>query len=127
MEPIGPLHRAASIARASAKAIAPVDPRLREAFVRMVGYEMRGGVLRYSRRKELLRFAQRLGIPEFEAYLLIARGQYARDSAEPKASVAPVEPAYLLAPRAMPMWLKASLALVAAAAIDLALIWWGLL
>ncbi len=127
MEPIGPLSRAASIARTSAESKESVDPRLRTAFLRMVQHELHGGVLRYSRRKELVRFARRLGLSEFDAHLLIAQAQYGSPSAEPSATVEPVEPAYLVAPRPTPAWLKVSLALLVAAAVDLALIYWVLL
>jgi hypothetical protein len=126
MEPIGALHRAAAVAQASAPPVAPVDPRLKAAFVRMVQYEIKGGVLRYSKRRELLSFARKLGLSDFEAHLLIAQAQYGDSPLEPCAARQPVEPAYLVTPRQTPTWLKASLAVLAAAAIDLALIYWML-
>jgi hypothetical protein len=92
----------------------------------MVQYELRDGVLRYSRRRELLEFARRLGLPEFEAHLLIAQAQYGQPATEPSTAVEPVQPAYLVSPKPISAWLKVSLALLAAAAIDLALICWVL-
>jgi hypothetical protein len=92
----------------------------------MVQYELRDGVLRYSRRRELLEFARRLGLPDFEAHLLIAQAQYGQPAGDQNTTIDPVQPAYLVSPKPMPAWLKASLALLAAAAIDLALICWVL-
>src|SRR5690606_16644928 len=55
----------------------------RKIFRGMVVGELEAGFLRYSRRQALLNYAARLGIPEFEANLLIAEAQYNAGDIEP--------------------------------------------
>jgi hypothetical protein len=55
----------------------------RNIFKGMVVSELEAGFLRYSRRQELIKQAARLGIPEFEACLLIAEAQFKAGDIEP--------------------------------------------
>jgi hypothetical protein len=48
----------------------------RMVFYEMIKAEMDGEILRYNKRRQLLRFARKLGIPQFEASLMIAEVQY---------------------------------------------------
>jgi len=61
----------------------------RKIFKAMVVGELEVGFLRYSRREALLRYASGLGIPEFEACLLIAEAQFHADDIEPIAFIPP--------------------------------------
>lgn len=52
------------------------EQQRRMVFYEMVKAEMDGGILRYNKRRQLLRFARKLGIAQFEASLMIAEVQY---------------------------------------------------
>ncbi|MCG3137000.1 MAG: hypothetical protein HJJLKODD_00841 [Phycisphaerae bacterium] len=56
---------------------------LRTIFQEMVRVELANGVLRHSKRRELLRFAEQLGIGQFEACVIVAQMQYRADQLEP--------------------------------------------
>ncbi len=55
----------------------------RKIFLHMVIAELEGGLLRYSRRRELQRYAEEIGIPAFDANLLIAEAQHRARRHEP--------------------------------------------
>ncbi len=55
----------------------------RRVFKSMVVGQLEAGFLRYSKRQELLRYADILGLREFDATLLIAEAQYDADHIEP--------------------------------------------
>ena len=80
--PTGTEHRARSAAGLTSEV-------RRKIFKAMVVAELEAGFLRYSRRAALLRYASGLGIPEFEACLLIAEAQYNADDIEPLAFIPP--------------------------------------
>ncbi len=94
----------------------------RRIFKAMVVSELEAGLLRYTRRQRLLKYAETLGIPAFEASLLIAEAQFhAARLAAP--SLAPEEQTPLiLRPNSWPIWAKISFALVIAVIIDVILI-----
>lgn len=76
---------AATIAARSAQVSAPAlnaDDK-RQVFKGMVVAELESGFLRYSRRERLMRYAEKLRIPEFEAALLIAEAQFYSDEIDP--------------------------------------------
>ena len=96
----------------------------RNVFKRMVVSQLEAGFLRYSHRQTLLKQADRLGIPEFEASLLIAEAQFNVDDIEPIhfGSAATLET--LTRPDAWSVPLRVSVALAAAVFIDLIVIAW---
>jgi len=51
-------------------------------FHEMVKAELEGGLLRYSKRKQLLHYAGKIGIPNFEACLMIAEVQHSEGQLE---------------------------------------------
>lgn len=61
--------------------------RPRETFAAEVGRRIEGPVLRQSQRRTLLATARRLGIPRFEANLVIAMVQHQRTDRKPPPSV----------------------------------------
>lgn len=66
--------------------------RPREAriiFAAMVKADLEAGLLRYSKRRRLVRYAAKIGIPEFEAQLIMAQ---VRTGAGPNGSVRPLTP-----------------------------------
>ena len=66
-------------------ALRPREARI--IFAAMVKADMEAGLLRYSRRRRLVRYAAKMSIPVFEAQLSMAR---ARTEAGPNGSVSPV-------------------------------------
>jgi len=96
----------------------------REIFKGMVVGELEAGFLRYSKRQSLLKYAVRLGIPEFEACLLIAEAQYYAGDIEPLGFMGGELVEAGGEPESMSVSMKLGLALVAAIAIDLMLIYW---
>jgi len=100
---------------------------LRRIFRQMVIAEMDGGLLRYSRRRALLRYAEDIGIPAFDANLLIAEAQHRVRRREP----IDFDPDLTWAPgsNSSGEWSPAArmgLAILAAVAIDLLVIAWML-
>jgi len=94
----------------------------RRIFKRMVVSELEGGLLRYTRRQRLLRYAESLGIPAFEASLLIAEAQFHAAQLQPRPPVADSDAPLILRPNSWPMWAKVGFAMVVAAIIDVILI-----
>jgi hypothetical protein len=96
----------------------------REIFKGMVVGELEAGFLRYSRRQALLEYAQKLGIPEFEACLLIAEAQYHAGDIEPIRldSAATLENVEKMENWSVPV--KLLVALFVAVFVDLLLIYW---
>ena len=90
----------------------------------MVVGELEAGFLRYSRRQALLKYAATLGIPEFEACLLIADAQYHAGDIEPVEFDTVATFANVGRPEAWSMPLKLAFALVIAIFVDLLLINW---
>ena len=52
-------------------ALRPREARI--IFAAMVKADMEAGLLRYSKRRRLIRYAAKMGIPEFEAQLIMAQ------------------------------------------------------
>jgi len=98
--------------------------QVREIFKGMVVAELEAGFLRYSRRQALLDYGEKLGIPEFEACLLIADAQYHAGDIEPIPldAAVPVDPVGRDAGLSIPI--RLGLVLVAAILVDLLLIKW---
>ena len=96
----------------------------REIFKGMVVGELEAGFLRYSRRQALLNYANKLGILEFEACLLIAEAQYHAGDIEPIQldSAATMENVEQMTNWPVPV--KLLVALFVAIFIDLLLIHW---
>lgn len=96
----------------------------RDIFKGMVVGELDAGFLRYSRRQALLDYAQKLGIPEFEACLLIAEAQYHAGDIEPVRldSAATLENVEKMENWSIPV--KLLVALFVAIFVDLLLIYW---
>ncbi len=95
----------------------------RHVFKAMAAGMLEGGFLRYSQRQELLRFAQQLGIAQFEAALLIAQVQYLPEEPAPLPSGEWVAAPADQEPERLSDWSRLSLALTAAIAVDLLAIW----
>jgi hypothetical protein len=72
---------------AATLALQPREARI--IFAAMVKADMEAGLLRYSKRRRLVRYAAKMGIPEFEAQLIMAQ---ARTSGDPQGSVRPLTP-----------------------------------
>lgn len=94
----------------------------RKIFRGMVVGELEAGFLRYSRRQALINYAGMLGIPEFEANLLIAEAQYHAGDIEPVGFDAAATLQSVARPEAWSPSLRISFALAAAILIDLLLI-----
>jgi hypothetical protein len=96
----------------------------RALFKGVVVHSLDAGFLRYSRRQELLRIAEQLGIGEFEACLLIAEAQFHSDQIDP--AEAGDLTGYDVTPIARKISISALVvsALIAAILVDLALIVW---
>lgn len=90
----------------------------------MVVGEMEAGFLRYSKREALLGYASRLGIPEFEAMLLIAEAQYHSGQIEPVSFDTAATLESITRPEAWSVPLRLSLAVTVAILVDLLLIYW---
>jgi hypothetical protein len=99
----------------------------RRIFQQMVITELEGGVLRYTRRRALQRYAEEIGIPAFDANLLIAEAQYRARQLDPIELDAGSD---LLLPQTPPrssFWptgYHLAFALLAASIVDLILIGW---
>ncbi len=98
---------------------------LRRIFKQMVIAELEGGILRYSRRRALQRYADDIGIPAFDANLLIAEAQHQARRNEPlELDVTPEVPPPL--PRAEAFsaghWL--AVVILTALVLDLILLAW---
>lgn len=96
----------------------------REVFKRMVVSELDAGFLRYSKREALMKYAAQAGISEFEASLLIAEAVYREKDLEPLAFDSAATLATLSHVEVWPIRIKLAVALLAAALIDLVLIYW---
>ncbi len=96
----------------------------RRIFVQMVVAELEAGLLRYSRRRALLRYAEDIGIPAFDANLLIAEAQYRAKQLEPIEFETAVTLPTAARVEAWPTRYKVIVALITAAIIDLLLIAW---
>jgi len=99
----------------------------RAIFRQMVIAELEAGVLRYSRRRALQRYAEEIGIPAFDASLLIAEAQYRARQCEPIEFVPTGEFPVGPEPSEPRPWLgshRIAIVLLAAAMIDLLLIAW---
>ncbi len=66
-------------------ALGPREARI--IFAAMVKADIEAGLLRYSKRRRLVRYATKIGIPEFEAQLIMAR---VRTEAGPNEPVQPL-------------------------------------
>lgn len=61
--------------------VLPLTPRERRIIFReMIKAELEAGVLRYSKRRQLIHYAAKMGLAEFEAHLIIAQVQHGLDS-----------------------------------------------
>ncbi|MBI4579148.1 MAG: hypothetical protein HY718_05555 [Planctomycetes bacterium] len=98
-------------------------PEKREVFKGMVVASLDAGFLRYSRRQELLKTAARLGIPEFEACLLIAEAQFRSGEIDPVEAGDYAADAKEVSSR-LTVSRQIILALVVAAFIDLIIVCW---
>jgi hypothetical protein len=99
----------------------------RAIFKQMVVAELEGGVLRYSRRRALQRYAEEIGIPAFDTNLLIAEAQHRAKQLEPIEFVRTAEfpgGPERSGPRPWPSAHRLTIVLIAAAMIDLLLIAW---
>ncbi len=126
MQPKSPITESrTSIEPATRRITTPLtSDEKRKIFKGMVVAELEAGLLRYSKRQELLRYATHLGIPEFEATLLMAEAQYYEDDIAPVSfdSVAGLE--NLTQPEKWSIPLRVAMAFIAALIIDAALIVW---
>jgi hypothetical protein len=96
----------------------------RRIFKGMVVAELEAGYLRYSKRQELMRYAHRLGIPEFEATLLMAEAQYHEDEIDPVNFDSMASLSNLARPETWSVSLRLAVAFLAAIFIDVAIIYW---
>jgi len=96
----------------------------RQIFKGMVVGELEAGFLRYSRRQALLKYAARLGIPEFEACLLIAEAQYHIDDIEPISFNTATTLNNVKQESQWPIPTRLAAALMIAIFVDLLLIYW---
>lgn len=124
------LQTSTSSRRPASKApgYAPIVPftgqEKRAIFKGMVVAELEAGFLRYSRRQALMDYAAKLGIPEFDACLLIAEAQYRSNEIEPVHFDAAATLDNLTRPETWSVSLRLALALVTAAFLDLLAIYW---
>ena len=93
----------------------------RNIFVHMVRMELDQGPIRFLRRRQLIQFAEDLGIDRIEASLMIAQtvDNFGRRGTGGGAGH---ELDGLLRPQVWPLWMKLSLVLLLAALANLALI-----
>jgi len=96
----------------------------RNVFKGMVVGELEAGFLRYSRRQALLKYAEVLGIGEFEASLLIAEAQFHSGDLEPASFHTPVDLDSLTRPDTWSIPLRMGFVISAAIFVDLLLIYW---
>jgi hypothetical protein len=90
----------------------------------MVVNELESGILRYSRRQALMRYAAKMGISEFEACLLIAEAQFQSPDIEPIDFQTAFTLETLTHPESWSIPLRLTLTLALAALVDVALIFW---
>lgn len=110
--------------RATRPAAAFTSEEKRMIFKSMVVGELDAGFLRYSKREELIRYAARLGLTEFEAMLLIAEAQHNADQIEPVHFDSAATLGALSRVDAWSIPMRLIFALIGAAFIDLLLIYW---
>lgn len=96
----------------------------RQVFKGMVVSELESGFLRYSRRQALLKYAEILGIGEFEASLLIAEAQFRTGDLEPASFYTAVDLDSLTRPYTWSFPVRMGFVIAAAILIDLLLIYW---
>ena len=96
----------------------------RKIFAEMVIAELEGGLLRYSRRRSLLRFAEDMGIPAFDANLLIAQAQHRNRQIAPAEFDATLDFPTAVHPETWSASYKLLFALITAAIINLLVIGW---
>ncbi len=66
------------------RAVLPLGQRERRViFEEMVKAEIEASLLRHSKRRQLLRYASKMGIPRFEAHLMIADVQFRQGRLQP--------------------------------------------
>jgi len=99
-------------------------------FKQMVASHLEEGLLRFSRRRQLVKYAQKMGIVPFEANLIIAQAQYEAGHlikpdvkfSEELTYDAPADLETMTRPERWPAWFKLSFALLVAILIDLLVI-----
>jgi hypothetical protein len=96
----------------------------RRVFKQMVAAEIEGGLLRYSRRRALLRYAEDIGLASFDANLLIAEAQHQVRRHEPINFDTPLDWPVSLEPQRWRPGYRLVLAVVTAVILDLLLIAW---
>ena len=94
----------------------------RVIFKNMVGQELKSGLLRYTRRQRLIRYATMLQIEPFEANLVIAEAQYEAGHLTHPTFDTTANVQTLRQLERWPAWFKVSFALIAAMLIDLVII-----
>lgn len=104
--------------------LSPHEQRL--VFLRMVEAELERGLLRYSRRRQLVRFAQALGLSEFEASLLIAEAQYNAGQADdlPEGLDTSAVPRPTTHPEHWPVAVRFLVAVICGLTAQFFLMWW---
>lgn len=96
------------------------DNQKRMIFRQMVAAELQQGRLPPLRRRQLVGFAQRLGIGHAEADLLIAQAQYATDAVEPpELTEDPLVATVLAVPHRRPRRIRLALILLTILVVDL--------
>lgn len=116
--------RAASRAPSYRPIVAFTGQEKRTIFKGMVVSEVEAGILRYSRRQALMDYAAKLGIPEFEACLLIAEAQYRSSDIEPVHFDTSATLESISRPDAWSIPLRLTFALVTAVLVDVAVIYY---
>ena len=96
----------------------------RRVFKGMVVGELESGFLRYSRRQALLKYAEVLGVGEFEASLLIAEAQFHAGDLEPASFLTSVDLDSLTRSHTWSLPLRMGFVITAAIFVDLLLIYW---
>jgi hypothetical protein len=96
----------------------------RKIFSEMVVAELEGGLLRYSRRRALIRFADDMGIPPFDANLLIAQAQYRARQLDPIEFDTLLDMPKATHPEVWPAGYRLAFALITAAIVNLLVIAW---
>jgi hypothetical protein len=67
--------------KSQALTLRPNEARI--IFAAMIKADMEAGLLRYSKRRRLIRYAAKMGIPEIEAQLIMAQVRTGTDSQQP--------------------------------------------
>lgn len=96
----------------------------RRIFKGMVVGELENGILRYSRRAALMKYATKLGIEEFDACLLIAEAQYHSGEIDPVSFESTANLETLSRPDAWSVPVRLIFTLVVAIFADIAIIFW---